>query len=88
MGGGTDESLADRVRATREREERNQRHPDEIRHVWVTTEHGRYRGLHLEWRKTEVGWESRCVHPMPDQNGWTIIEMWLPAALVELAQGG
>lgn len=90
MGRREGESLA--ARSARMRGEEliapPERTPDQVRHVWVTTEHGRHAGLHLEWRKVAAGWQGRVVHPIPDPGpagGWIVVEEWIDARSLERA---
>ena len=50
-----------------------------VRHCWVSDEHGRLPALLLEWRRTESGFQGRVVRPVPDDEGWIVVEEWLPA---------
>lgn len=56
-----------------------------IRHCWVTDRHGRWPGLLLEWRRREDGWHGRVVRPVHEDDGWQVVEEWLPAALLSPA---
>ena len=61
--------------------------PPPIRHCWVTDRHGRLPGLLLEWRRREDGWHGRVVRPIREDDGWVVVEEWLPAGLLERASG-
>jgi len=56
--------------------------PPPIKHCWVTDKHGRLPALLLEWRRTESGYQGRVVRPVPDEDGWIVVEEWLPAELL------
>jgi hypothetical protein len=58
-----------------------------IRHCWVTTSAGRLPGLLLEWRRRPE-WEGRVVHAVRDDQGWAIVEEWLPAGLLDPVSSG
>lgn len=50
-----------------------------VKHCWVSDEHGRLPGLLLAWRRTESGFQGRVVRPVPDADGWVVVDEWLPA---------
>jgi hypothetical protein len=50
-----------------------------VKHCWVTDDHGRLPALLLEWRRTASGFQGRVVRPVPDEDGWIVVEEWLPA---------
>jgi hypothetical protein len=50
-----------------------------IKHCWVTDENGRLPALLLGWRRTASGFQGRVVRPVPDEDGWIVVEEWLPA---------
>jgi hypothetical protein len=50
-----------------------------VKHCWVNDEHGRLPGLLLGWRRTASGFQGRVVRPVPDEDGWVVVEEWLPA---------
>jgi hypothetical protein len=50
-----------------------------VKHCWVSDEHGRLPGLLLAWRRTESGFQGRVVRPVPDPDGWVVVDEWLPA---------
>ena len=54
-----------------------------LKHCWVTTSAGRHPGLLLQWRNVAGTWEGRVVHPVPDPDGWVLLEEWLPAGLLD-----
>jgi hypothetical protein len=58
--------------------------PSTLKHCWVSDRHGRLPGLLLEWRRTESGFQGRVLRAVhePDE-GWMIVEEWLPADLLE-----
>ena len=58
--------------------------PATLKHCWVTDAHGRLPALLLEWRRTETGYQGRVVRPVYE-DGWVIVEEWLPAALLDQA---
>ena len=57
-----------------------------IRPCWVVDPNGRLPGLLLEWRNLEGAWRARVVHPIPDAEGWAIVEEWLPAEFLRPAE--
>ena len=59
-----------------------------IKHCWVTTGSGRLPGLLLEWRK-RPDWHGRVIHAVPAgaEDGWIIVEEWLPAGLLDPIEG-
>ena len=74
--------MSGRVRRGRERQ------PAEaltIRHCWVTDSQGQLPALLLEWRHNEGGWHGRVVRPIREDEGWAVVEEWLPAGLLERA---
>lgn len=50
-----------------------------VKHCWVSDEHGRLPGLLLAWRRTESGFQGRVVRPVPDADGWVVVDEWLAA---------
>ena len=50
-----------------------------VKHCWVSDGHGRLPALLLEWRRAESGYQGRVVRPVPDADGWVLVEEWLPA---------
>jgi hypothetical protein len=54
-----------------------------VKHCWVTDHHGRLPALLLEWRRTDSGFQGRVVRPVLEDEGWLVVEEWLPAALLE-----
>lgn len=58
-----------------------------IKHCWVNNHHGRLPALLLEWRKVAAGFQGRVIRPVYEDEGWSIVEEWLPAALLEPAVG-
>jgi hypothetical protein len=50
-----------------------------LKHCWVSDEHGRLPALLLGWRRTESGFQGRVLRPVPDEDGWIVVEEWLPA---------
>ena len=56
-----------------------------IRHCWVTDRHGRLPALLLEWRQRGDGWHGRVVRPVREDDGWQVVEEWLPAGLLDPA---
>lgn len=59
--------------------------PPDIKHVWVTNEHGRHPGLLLRWQKVASGWQGYVTHPVPDGDGWALVDEWLPAEQLQQA---
>ena len=53
-----------------------------VRPCWVNDRHGRLPGLLLEWRQRPDGWHGRVVHLVEDEQGWAVVEEWLPAAML------
>ena len=59
--------------------------PPTLKHCWVTDEHGRQPALLLQWRRTESGgFQGRVVRPVYE-DGWIVVEEWLPAEVLEQA---
>lgn len=58
--------------------------PATLKHCWVIDGHGRLPALLLEWRRTESGYQGRVVRPVYE-DGWVVVEEWLPAGLLEQA---
>lgn len=56
-----------------------------LKHCWVTDGHGRLPALLLEWRRRGGGWHGRVVRPVLDDEGWVIVEEWLPAEVLQSA---
>ncbi len=57
------------------------------RHCWVADAadgHGVKRpGLLVEWRQVDAGWEGRVVYAaLLRPASWSLVEEWLPAALL------
>ena len=62
--------------------------PPEVKHCWVVTSCGPLPGLLLAWRHDEeLGWLGRVVRPARDEDGWLLMEDWLPAAELRPALG-
>lgn len=59
--------------------------PPDVRHCWVTDQHGRRAGLLLRWERREAGWVGRVSYPAPDGDGWALVEEWLPAEMLQPA---
>jgi hypothetical protein len=78
---GSRRSMSERVHPQPEA----QAEPPPIRHCWVTDRHGRLPALLLEWRQRADGWHGRVVRPVREEDGWKIVEDWLPAGLLEPA---
>ena len=57
--------------------------PMPLKHCWVIDRHGRLPGLLLEWQRTETGFKGRVLRPVLDDQGWIVVEEWLPAELLE-----
>lgn len=76
--------MTDRVKPAAETAEGLPPPPRTLKHCWVTDRHGRLPGLLLEWRLTESGYRGRVVHPVYE-DGWVVVEEWLPAELLERA---
>jgi len=54
--------------------------PAGLKHCWVMTPDGPVPGLLVGWRRDEeLGWLGRVVRPVPDEDGWLILEDWIPA---------
>jgi hypothetical protein len=58
-----------------------------VKHCWVNGTHGRLPGLLLEWQQRAGGWRGRVVHPVRDDEGWLVVEEWLPAEILEPVEG-
>lgn len=56
-----------------------------IRHRWVTDQHGHRPALLLEWQQRADGWHGRVVRPVREDDGWHVVEEWLPAGLLDPA---
>jgi len=54
-----------------------------VKPCWVVDRHGRLPGLLLQWRQTPEGFLGRVVRPVTDQDGWVVVEEWLPASMLE-----
>ena len=78
-------TMAERVARSRNDEPAAREAPDEpqLKHCWVTTSAGRHPGLLLQWRNVAGAWEGRVVHPVPEPDGWVLLEEWLPAGLLD-----
>ena len=59
--------------------------PPPVKHCWVTDRHGRLPALLLAWRQVEGAWDGRVMRPVLDEEGWIIVEEWLPAAFLDQA---
>jgi len=56
------------------------------KHCWVVNPPGapgRWPGLLLEWRHDADGWEGRVAYATHLQNGHALMELWMPAQLLE-----
>lgn len=89
-GGGGYGTMAERIAATKaaaapQPRPPESRPPDGLKHCWVTDQHGRLPGLLIEWRRTAAGWQGRAVHPVPEGDGWILVEEWLPSASLDQA---
>jgi hypothetical protein len=62
-----------------------QAEPPPIRHCWVTDRHGWLPALLLEWQRRPDGWHGRVVRPIREDDGWQVLEEWLPAGLLDPA---
>lgn len=78
-------SMADRVAATRATDTAPV--SPTLKHCWVTDRHGRLPGLLLRWQQRPDGWYGRVVRPVHEDDGWLVVEEWLPAQLLEPAAG-
>jgi hypothetical protein len=84
-------TMAERIAATRSPAagapppEPSRRGPESLKHCWVNGDHGRMPALLLEWRRTASGWQGRVVHPVPDGDGWILVEEWLPSTALDQA---
>jgi len=76
-------SMAERI--ANSRGDQPEPEPPPIRHCWVTDRHGRMPGLLLEWRQRPDGWHGRVVRPVREDDGWQVVEEWLPAGLLDPA---
>jgi hypothetical protein len=56
--------------------------PATLKHCWVTDRHGRLPTLLLEWRQTASGYQGRVPRPVQEENGWVLVEEWLPASFL------
>ena len=65
------------------RRPRTRRRP--VKHCWVTDRHGRLPGLLLEWQRRGDAWHGRVVRPVPSDDGWIVVEEWIPAELLDPA---
>jgi hypothetical protein len=59
--------------------------PSSLKHCWVSDRYGRLPALLLEWRRTESGFQGRVVRPVYEDEGWIVVEEWLPAVFLEPA---
>jgi hypothetical protein len=59
--------------------------PPQLKHCWVTDRYGHLPGLLLGWRNIAGAWEGRVVHPVLVDDGWQLVEEWLPAGLLDQA---
>lgn len=57
-----------------------------LKHCWIIGADGRVPALLLEWRNRPDGWHARVVRPVQDDDGWVVVEEWLPAALLQPAE--
>jgi hypothetical protein len=48
----------------------------------VTDRHGRLPGLLLGWRRTSEGFQGRVVRAVRDDEGWIVVEEWMPATML------
>jgi hypothetical protein len=53
-----------------------------FRHCWVTGRDGRLPALLLEWLQRPDGWHGRVVRPVREDDGWQVVQEWLPAGLL------
>jgi hypothetical protein len=79
--------MAERVRATRARQEPTPELDCPARHCWVADAVDRTGvkrpGLLLEWRQGRRGWEGRVVYVARLRaDGWAAVEEWVPASLL------
>jgi hypothetical protein len=77
--------MADRVRGASATPADSDAPPSAVKHCWVTDRHGRLPGLLLEWQQRGGSWQGRVVRPVPDEQGWVVVEEWLPAELLDPA---
>lgn len=61
----------------------NNPEPPPIKHCCVTDAHGRLPALLLERRQTEADWQGRAVRPVLEDDAWVVVEVWLPAGLLD-----
>ena len=78
-------SMADRIARSRGDDELATGQAPPIKHCWVTSGTDRHPGLLLTWRQRPDGWHGRVAHPVPSEDGWILVEEWLPAALLQPA---
>ncbi len=71
------------------RPERSRPH---AQHCWVVdapTTPGRWPGLLTEWRRDASGrWEGRVVWAVEDESGSVLVEAWIQAGYLAVAQEG
>lgn len=53
-----------------------------VKPCWVTDRHGRLPGLLLGWRRTSEGFQGRVVRAVRDDEGWIVVEEWMPATML------
>jgi hypothetical protein len=81
-------SMADRVAQGGEDRSAHSDVPPAIQHCWVTDHHGRLPALLLGWQRREPGWFGRVVRLVHQEQGWIVVEEWLPAHQLEPSIGG
>jgi hypothetical protein len=79
--GGRWAPMSERVRGSGECPAREPA-PAMLKHCWVTDSHGRLPALLLEWRQTASGYQGRVARPVHEENGWVLVEEWLPSSLL------
>lgn len=52
-----------------------------VKHCWVVGTDGAPAApaLLLQWRRTLAGYQGRVVYPLHLDEGWIVVEEWLPA---------
>ncbi|WP_156409779.1 hypothetical protein [Nocardioides sp. Soil796] len=60
--------------------------PD-LRHCWYAGPHGRQAALLIGWRRVSptAGWEGHIAVAAPDDDGWSIVTLWVGAGMLEAA---